>query len=154
METLQNQIEKAFTGKVVQWTPRNKIKKILLIDDCKVSALSAALLKEGYHVLHCESVKQAWGCIYPHPPHLIVVRLDNLNGAALADLQECWALAEGVPIILATSAQLDPTVMKAVQHRAAGVLSLPAMLKGNGERNERRASMRKKSRASGRVCSL
>jgi DNA-binding NtrC family response regulator len=133
METLHSQIEKTFKEKVVEWIPAGEIKKILLIDGNKNSALSAVLSQEGYHVVHCDSVQKAWSFIYPYPPHLIIVHLDDLNRAGLDDLEECWALAEGVPIILATSAQVNQTVMEAVQHRAAGILALPSMMKTSAE---------------------
>ncbi len=129
METLNSQVEKTFKEKVGQWIPAGEIKKILLIDGNKDSALSAVLSQEGYHVVRCDSVQKAWSFIYPYPPHLIIVHLDDLNRAGLDDLEECWALAEGVPIILATSAQVNRTVMEAVQHRAAGILALPSMMK-------------------------
>jgi DNA-binding NtrC family response regulator len=133
MESRAVQIDKIFKEKVVEWIPTREIKKILLIDRSKDGALSAALSQGGYHVVHCDSVQKAWSFIYPHPPHLIVVHLDDLNPASLADLQECWALAEGVPIMLATSAQVNQPLREAVQHRAAGILTLPAMLKNDRE---------------------
>jgi DNA-binding NtrC family response regulator len=101
----------------------SEIKTILLIENGKYSALSAALAQEGYHVVHCDSVQKAWSFVYPHRPHLIVLRLDNSNGAALAALQECRALAEGVPIVLVTSAHVNRALRKALQHGAATVLA-------------------------------
>lgn len=81
-------------------------KRILLIENAKYSELAAALAQEGCHVVHCDSVQKAWSLVYPQRPHLIVMRLNNPNGAALAALQECRALAEGVPIVLMTSAHV------------------------------------------------
>lgn len=108
-------------------TPTDEIKKILLIDHDNDSALSAALAQEGYDVIHCDAVQKAWCLVYPQRPHLIIIHLDNLEGAGLADFQECRALAEGVPIIVATSVQVNETVMKVLQHRAAAILDLPSM---------------------------
>jgi DNA-binding NtrC family response regulator len=119
METLQIQIKKRLTEK----TKVNAIKKILLIDEDKDSVLSDALTREGYDLVHCDSVQQAWSVVYPHRPHLIILRLNNSNGAGLSDLQECRALAEGVPIILAISAQVKPALIKAMQHGTSAVLA-------------------------------
>jgi DNA-binding NtrC family response regulator len=119
METLHIAIEKASTKK----TRASKFKKILLIDEDRDSVLSDALTREGYDLVHCDSVQQAWSFVYPHRPQLIILHLYNSNGAGLSDLQECRALAEGVPIILAISAQVKPTLIKAMQHGAAAVLA-------------------------------
>ena len=129
METLHKQIEKILAKTLGEWLPLNEIKKILVIDDNKDAVILGALSKEGYDVIHCDSVHKAWGFVYPHPPHMIIVHLDDPNRAGLAVLHECWALAKGVPIILATSAQINPALTKALQHRAAGILSLPSTLK-------------------------
>jgi len=120
MEPLRMRIKKAITEK----TQTNEIKKILLIDKNKASPLSTALQQEGYHLIHCDSVQKAWDLIYPHRPHLIVLHLYDFNpGAGLSDLQECQALAEGVPIILAAPAKVNQLLSKATQHRAAVVLA-------------------------------
>ena len=123
MQTMHMENKKKLSEKV----PTDQTRKILLIDHNKSSALSAALAQEGYDVIHCNAVQKAWCLVYPQRPHLIVIRLDDLDGAGLADFQECRALAEGVPIILATSAQVDETIMKALQHGAAAILDLPLM---------------------------
>src|SRR5215475_7645931 len=122
MRIMHIENKKTLTEKI----PTDEIKKILLIDH-KGGALSAALAQEGYDVIHCNAVQKAWCLVYPQRPHLIVIRLDDLDGAGLADFQECRALAEGVPIILATSAQVDETIMKALLHGAAAILDLPLM---------------------------
>ncbi len=120
MEPLHMRIKKALTEK----TQTNEIKKILLIDKNKASPLSTALQQEGYHLIHCDSVQKAWDLIYPHRPHLIVLHLyDFNNGAGLSDLQECQALAEGVPIILAAPARVNQVLSKTTQHRTAVVLA-------------------------------
>jgi DNA-binding NtrC family response regulator len=119
METLHVQTKKTLAEK----TRARELKKVLLIDEDKDSALSAALLQEGYDIVHCDSVQNAWSRVYPHRPHLIVLHLYDSNGAGLSDLQECRALAEGVPVILAISAQLKRAFIKAMQHGAAVVLA-------------------------------
>ena len=130
MEPLHMRIKKALTEK----TQTNEIKKILLIDKNKASPLSTALQQEGYHLIHCDSVQKAWDLIYPHRPHLIVLHLyDFNNGAGLSDLQECQALAEGVPIIVALSAQAKPALTQAMQHRATAVLAASSTPEGVSE---------------------
>src|SRR5262245_35729549 len=121
MRTMRIENKKTFAEK----TTTDQIKKILLIDHNKGSALSAVLAHEGYDIIQCDTVKKAWCLVYPQRPHLIVIHLDHLDGAGLADFQECRALAEGVPIILATSAQVNETLMKVLQHRPAAILDLP-----------------------------
>lgn len=120
MEPLHMRIKKALTEK----TQTNETKKILLIDKNKASPLSIALRQQGYHLIHCDSVQKAWDLIYPHRPNLIVLHLYDFNGAGLSDLQECQALAEGVPIILAAPAQANQVLSKTTQQRTAIVLAL------------------------------
>jgi hypothetical protein len=50
----------------------------------KDAVILGALSKEGYEVIHCDSVRKAWGFVYPHPPHLIIVHLNDPNRAGLA----------------------------------------------------------------------
>jgi DNA-binding NtrC family response regulator len=107
--------------------PATEIKRILLIENDSHSDLSAALAQEGYHVVRCDSVQKAWSFVYPHRPHLIVLSLYKSDGAALAALQECRALAEGVPIVLVTSAHINEALMKALQHGAANVIRASSM---------------------------
>jgi len=123
MRTMQIENKKTLTEK----TTTDQIKKILLIDHNKGSALAAALVQGGYDVMQCDAVQKAWCLVYPQRPHLIVIHLDNLDGAGLADFQECRALAEGIPIILATCAQVNQTLAKVLQRRAAAILDLPLM---------------------------
>src|SRR5882724_2180713 len=89
METLHTPTE----NEVAEKTQTNQIKKILLIDEDKDCALSTALAEEGYDVVHCDSVHEAWNLVYPHRPHLIILRLYNANGSALSDFGECRALS-------------------------------------------------------------
>jgi DNA-binding response OmpR family regulator len=115
METLHTQIKKKLTGK----THASEPKKILLIEEDKDSALSAVLAQEGYDVVHCASVQRAWSLVYPHRPHFIVLHFDNSNEAGLADFKECRALAQGVPIVLAISAEVNRGRVKAPRGAAA-----------------------------------
>ena len=140
MQDLHSQIQRIFNEKVVAGMPARKISNILLIDNDKHGGLLNALTREGYHVVHCDSVQEAWNFIYPHPPELIIVHLTVLNRAGLADLDECWALAEGVPIALALSARVKETLLDAVQHRVAGILTIPSKPKKAEKRNEPRLS--------------
>ena len=125
METLHTPTE----NEVAEKTQTNQIKKILLIDEDKDCALSTALAEEGYDVVHCDSVHVAWNLVYPHRPHLIILRLYNANGSALSHFRECRALAEGVPIVLAiTSAQISRALLKTRQHGAETVLAASSTL--------------------------
>ena len=111
-------------------TRPNGIKKILLIGKKQQIGLSAALRGEGYDVIHCDSVQQAWGFFYRHRPNLIVIQLDHFDSDDLRDLQECHTLAERVPIILTTCAQVDETLRKALQHRTAAIVDLSSTAQG------------------------
>jgi DNA-binding NtrC family response regulator len=129
METQQIHIQKTLTEK----EQVSGIKKILLIDKDKDSALSAILAREGYDCVHCDSPQKAWSLVYPYPPHLIILHLYNSDGAGLSDLQECRALAERVPIIVALSAQAKPALTQAMQHAATAVLAASSTPEGVSE---------------------
>jgi DNA-binding response OmpR family regulator len=105
------------------------IHRVLLIgsDKNKDIALSMALTREGYHVVYCDSVKKAWILVYPERPDVIILRLGKTDLAGLAELQECRALAEGVPIVLTLDTQVRPAVMADLRHRAAVVVPEPAV---------------------------
>ena len=103
METQHIQIKKIIT----ETTGTRKLKKILLIDEDKDSALSTTLEQKGYDLIHCDSVQKAWGLVYPHRPQLIVLHLYDTNRLGLSNLQECRALAERIPIILAAPAKVN-----------------------------------------------
>jgi DNA-binding NtrC family response regulator len=104
-------------------TQMNKTKQILLIGEDKDAILSMIIEQEGYHLVRCNSVHQAWNLVYPHRPHFIILRLDNFERTALSDFQECRALAEGVPIIVMTPTCVSRALMKALQHRAVIVVA-------------------------------
>jgi DNA-binding NtrC family response regulator len=118
METQRIEIKKTVAKKI----PERKLKRILLIDADKDSAVSTALAREGYGVVHCDSVQKAWSRVYPHRPQVIIFHRYDSHGIDLSDLQECRALAEGVPIIL-TTAHASRALSKAMQHGSAVVLA-------------------------------
>jgi DNA-binding response OmpR family regulator len=111
--------------KFTENTQSINIHKILLIgsDKNKDIALSMALTREGYHVVYCDSVKKAWNLVYPGRPDVIILRLGNADLSGFAELQECRALAEGVPIVLTLDTQVRPAVMADLRHRAAAVVA-------------------------------
>lgn len=100
-------------------------KKILVIGDKGHTQLFSSLQEEGYEVIACESAQKAWGLVYPFRPHFIVVHLHHPSQRDMAVLQECHAMAEGVPIIVATSVPGNEAVMQALEEGATAFLSLP-----------------------------
>ena len=117
MENLHIPIKRTLAKK----TRAGKFKKILLIDQYQDSVLADALTRAGYDLVQCDSVQKAWSLVYPHRPQLIILRPNDSNGAGLSALQECRALGEGVPIILALSAPVKRALIKAAQHGSAAV---------------------------------
>jgi DNA-binding NtrC family response regulator len=100
-------------------------KKILLIDEKSDTPLFVSLQHEGYEVIACESPQKAWGLVYPTRPCFIIVHLHHPSRRDIDALQECRALAEGVPVLVATSLPGNEGVMKALEERATAFLSLP-----------------------------
>lgn len=100
-------------------------KKILLIDDKPNIQLFCALQEEGYEVIACESPQKAWNLVFPYRPHFIIVHLQHPSAKDSTALQECRALAEGVPIIVATSVPGNEVVMRALEDGATSFLPLP-----------------------------
>jgi DNA-binding NtrC family response regulator len=100
-------------------------KNILLINGKSDTSLLAGLEQEGYEVTGCESPQKAWGFVYPIPPDLIILHLPHLSNKDIYALQECLALADGVPVIVAT----DPSRIEAFTEKLKRVvprfLSLP-----------------------------
>ena len=115
METLHTPI-----NTLVEKTQTSEINKILLID--RDSALSTVLTQEGYDVVRCDSVQKAWNSVYPRRPHLIILNVYNSNGAALSDVQECRALAEGVPILVVTT-HISQALTRAMEHGPGAVVA-------------------------------
>lgn len=100
-------------------------KKILLIDEKLDTSLYIALRDEGYEVVACESSKRAWNLVYPFRPQFIVIHLPQPSRNDVAVLQECRAMAKGVPIIVATSQPKQERIVKMLEDRVASFLSLP-----------------------------
>jgi len=101
-------------------------KKILLIDDHPDISLFTALRQDGYELLTCDSAEKAWDLVFPHRPHCVIVRLHHPNRENIAVLQECHALAEGVPVIVAMYIHGNEAIMQALEERATSFLPLPA----------------------------
>lgn len=100
-------------------------RKILLIDEKLDTTLYITLREEGHAVIACESSKKAWHLIYPFRPHFILIHLPNPSRTDIALLQECRAMARGVPIVVATSQPGQDGIMKFLEHRVTSFLSLP-----------------------------
>ena len=104
-------------------------RKILLIDEKRDSPILIFLQQEGYEVIACDSPQKAWGPVYPLRPHIIIVHLPNPSRKDLALLQECRALADGVPVLVAASFPgLDP-IPEELKELVAAFISVP--LKSN-----------------------
>jgi DNA-binding NtrC family response regulator len=99
--------------------------KILLIGEDPDIPLFTALQKEGYEAIASESPDKAWPLVYAFRPHLIIVHLRHPSRNDIATLQECRVLAEGIPIVVATSVPGHETIMKALEEGATSFLSLP-----------------------------
>ena len=118
MNNLYSQIKPRVSDK-----PRAKAnKRILLIDDEPNSAVPGVFERKQCHVVHCDCVRNAWNCVYPRRPDVIVFRLRNYNEKALADLHECRALAGSVPIVIVTSFSLDGDLLKTLSRGAAALI--------------------------------
>ncbi len=100
-------------------------KRILLIGENPDIAFFTGLQQEGYEVIACESPQKAWNLVFPYRPDFIIVHLHHPSRRDIAILQECRALAEGVPIIVATSVPGNEALMKALEEGATAFLSLP-----------------------------
>lgn len=100
-------------------------KKILLIDDDSDTSLSTALQQDGYEFISCDSAEKAWDLVLPHRPHCVIVHLGHPTKAGNAILQECHALAAGVPVIVAAPIYWNEAVMQALEAGATAILPLP-----------------------------
>lgn len=109
-----------------------KREKILLIDEQSDKPLIGGLEKQGYEVITCESPQKAWGFVYPTRPHLIILHLDEPTSRDIYALQECRALADGVPVVIATGASRIQAFTKRLGKGALSFLPLP--LKPNAAR--------------------
>jgi CheY-like chemotaxis protein len=121
MESLATQVKKA----LAQMSRAGQIRRILLVDENLNSRLASQLALDGRYRVHCASVQDAWNLVYPYPPHVIVLHVYNAGTAALADFQECRALAGGVPIVLAISAAATQDFLRSARHGSTLVLAAP-----------------------------
>src|SRR3989304_388425 len=100
-------------------------KKILLIDGKSETSVLAALEQEGCEVTVCESPQKAWGFVYPIRPDVIILHLQHLSSKDIYALQECLALADGVPVIIATGVSRSEAFTKELKQVVPLFLSLP-----------------------------
>lgn len=100
-------------------------KKILLIDEKSDTSLVVGLEQEGYEVIVCKSPQKAWGFVYPIRPDFIILHLQHPSSEDIFALQECHALADGVPVIIATGASRIEAFMKNLGGVVPPFLSLP-----------------------------
>jgi len=107
-------------------------KQILLIDGKSETSLFAALEQEGCDIAVCESPQKAWGFVYPIRPDVIILHLQHLSSKDIYALQECLALAGGVPVIIATGASRSEAFTEKLGRVVPRFLSLP--LKPNAVR--------------------
>jgi DNA-binding NtrC family response regulator len=107
-------------------------KKLLLIDGKSETSLLAALEQEGCDITVCESPQKAWGFVYPIRPDVIILHLQHLSSKDVYALQECLALADGVPVIIATGASRLEAFTEKLGRVVPRFLSLP--LKPNAVR--------------------
>ena len=98
---------------------------ILLINGKSDTSLLAGLEREGYEVTVCESPQKAWGFVYPIPPDLIILHLPHLSSKDIYALQECLALADGVPVIIATGASRIEAFTEKLGQVVPRFISLP-----------------------------
>jgi len=107
-------------------------KNILLITGKSESSLLAGLEQEGCEVTVCESPQKAWGFVHPIRPDVIILHLQHLSSKDIYALQECLALADGVPVIVATAASRSEAFTKELRRVVPRFLALP--LKPNAVR--------------------
>ena len=100
-------------------------KNILLITGRPDSSLLVRLEEEGCHVTVCESPQKAWGFVHPTRPDLIILHLPHLSSKDIYALQECLALADGVPVIIATGVSRSEAFTKELKQVVPRFLSLP-----------------------------
>lgn len=100
-------------------------KKLLLIDGKSETSLLAALEQEGCDITVCDSPQKAWGFVYPIRPDVIILHLQHLSSKDIFALQECLALADGVPVIIATGASRIEAFTKELKRVVPRFLSLP-----------------------------
>jgi len=102
--------------------------KLLLIDGKSETSLLAALEQEGCDITVCDSPQKAWGFVYPIRPDVIILHLQHLSSKDIYALQECLALADGVPVIIATGASRIDAFTEKLGRVVPRFLSLPLKL--------------------------
>jgi DNA-binding NtrC family response regulator len=107
-------------------------KKLLLIDGKSETSLRAAFEQEGCDITVCDSPQKAWGFVYPIRPDVILLHLQHLSSKDIYALQECLALADGVPVVIATGASRLEAFTEKLGRVVPQFLSLP--LKPNAVR--------------------
>ena len=100
-------------------------KKILLIDGKSETSLLAVLEQEWCDITVCDSPQKAWGFVYPIRPDVIILHLQHLSSKDIFALQECLALADGVPVIIATGASRIEAFTQELKRVVPLFLSLP-----------------------------
>lgn len=106
--------------------------KILLIGENPDLQFFNMLQQEGYEAIACESPQKAEPLVDAFRPQLIIVQLRHPSRNDIAVLQQSRAVAEGTPIVVATSVPGYEAVMRALEEGATSFLSLPvegAMIK-------------------------
>ena len=103
-------------------------KKILLIDGKSETSLLAVLEQEWCDITVCDSPQKAWGFVYPIRPDVIILHLQHLSSKDIYALQECLALADGVPVIIATGASRIDAFTEKLGRVVPRFLSLPLKL--------------------------
>ena len=107
-------------------------KRLLLIDEESDISLIVGLQRKGYKVIACESPQKAWGFVYPIRPDVIILHLERPNSRTTYALQECCALADGVPLLIAIHPSQREAFTKEVGESVLRFLYLP--LKPNSVR--------------------
>jgi DNA-binding NtrC family response regulator len=99
--------------------------KILVIGENPDIPLFTALQKEGYEAIACESPQKASLLVHAFQPRLIIVHLRHPSRNDIVTLQECRAIADGIPIMVATSVPGHETIMQVLEEAATSFLFLP-----------------------------
>jgi DNA-binding NtrC family response regulator len=116
----------AVEGKLRMCAEKTKNReRILLINGKSETSLLVDLEQEGYEVTVCESPQKAWGLVYPIRPAVVILHLQHLSRKDIYSLQECHALANGAPVIIATDASRIDAFKKELGPVIPQFLSLP-----------------------------
>lgn len=98
-------------------------KRVLLIGEKPDIELFFILGEEGYEIAALESTLRARD-VYPlYKPHFIFVHLRYPKDIAI--LEECLAMAGGVPVVAAISILAKTLLVKAVKEKADSFVVLP-----------------------------